>query len=212
MSLVLAEWWQEHVRLFEALIDGQDTPVQVYGRLHLDEDDTYHKPGKEDLLPLSTSRGPCVHVLMQPYWLRPQYSLRMAVAPSARVLPPCQGDPVGTVTGWHLDSMVEEQIGNAQAWYYPRDRFIVLWECFFYGASPHGDRPHRQPRIQHDPLMHQLWDAFEAKLRTLFPEAMQFASHRRDPITTDDDYAAFLHARGYRFVDDWALSKRVAAT
>ena len=46
----------------------------------------------------------------------------------------------GTILGKTINSRVEgvrhHDIGNAQAWYYPEDKVLVLWECFLHDFTP----------------------------------------------------------------------------
>ena len=63
---------------------------------------------------------------------------------------------------------------DAQAWYYPTDKTIVLWECFF------------EERFRKDPLpedlnMQKLWQSFERYLLQMFPQASTLATL----LTTD---------------------------
>lgn len=39
------------------------------------------------------------------------------------------GEVIGEVVESRLGSMERHIIGSAQAWYYPVDRSLVLWEC-----------------------------------------------------------------------------------
>jgi len=215
MDLINPDWWQEHLPLCTGYVDGagpgrppfprtpDDTPDQIYGRFHVEEE-TYHQHTNTELgVLLCGYRGPLVYVHMQPYYLLPQSSVRMSVTPGGLIPPPAPGEVLGTVSEAYMDGMQGECIGNAQAWYDPEDRFIVLWECFIH-------RPLRHALIQHDPIMIDLWDAFETFLRQRFIEAERFVSTDRDSLTTDEDYQAFLTDRGYTRLTPWAFSKPLA--
>jgi hypothetical protein len=210
MDLISPDWWQEHRPLCTGFVEGapfcrvarrpEEAPTQIYGRFHVEEETHYAHRKAELGVPLSASRVPRIYVAMQPYYLLPSYSLLVAVTPGA-ILP---GEPLGTVAGSSLDGMEETRIGNAQAWYYPTDRFIVLWECFPFA-------PPRLPRVQEDPLMADIWCAFEAYLRQRFPDAERFVSPGHDSLTTEDDYQAFLADRGYTPLTPSAWSKQLTA-
>jgi hypothetical protein len=42
------------------------------------------------------------------------------------------GTVLGKISGTHIEGFRDVKIGNAQAWYYPDDRVLVLWECFLH--------------------------------------------------------------------------------
>ena len=39
-----------------------------------------------------------------------------------------QGEAIGEALSTYVKGMRQHQIGNSQAWYYPQDKVIVLWE------------------------------------------------------------------------------------
>ena len=95
----------------------------------------------------------------------------------------------------------EAQVGNAQAWYYPTEKALVLWECFF------------EERFRKDPLpedlnMQKLWQTFERYLLTKFPQALTLATPWNDPIAASiDEYQAFLKTLGYALLGQGAFGK-----
>jgi len=95
------------------------------------------------------------------------------------------------------------QVGSAQAWYYPADKTIVLWECFFDG------RFHKHP-FATDTNMQQLWQSFERYLVQKFPQASTLATPFNDPIAESiDEYHAFLKSLGYSPLVQGAFGKRI---
>lgn len=50
--------------------------------------------------------------------------------------------------------MRHEVVGNAQAWLYPQERALVLWECFL-------EERHRQANPLDDENQQTIWRAFE---------------------------------------------------
>ncbi len=88
--------------------------------------------------------------------------------------------------------MRQHEIGNAQAWYYPADRLIVVWECFLEASF-------RQHPFAEDEYMLKLWQAFEHWLYKQFPQAGRIATPYNDPIAhTIEEYQTFLRALGYQ--------------
>ena len=86
------------------------------------------------------------------------------------------------------------QIGNAQAWYYPADRTIVLWECYLHKFA-------RDHSLLEDPNMKHMWKSFEHFLIEQFPGATQIATPFSDPIADSiEEYQTFLRSLGYQKV------------
>jgi hypothetical protein len=99
--------------------------------------------------------------------------------------------------------MGEAQVGNAQAWYYPSDKTIVLWECFF------DDRFQKHP-LPEDENMQKLWKGFEHFLLRKFPKAETLATPFNDPIAQSIyEYQAFLKLLGYSPFAKAAFGKKV---
>jgi hypothetical protein len=100
----------------------------------------------------------------------------------------------------------EAQVGNAQAWYYPTEKALVLWECFF-------EERFRKDPLPEDANMQKLWQSFERYLLTKFPQASTLATPFNDPIAESiDEYQAFLKSLGYSPIAQAAYGKRIRAT
>jgi len=110
------------------------------------------------------------------------------------------------VIGSNHEGFREAQVGNAQAWYYPADKTIVLWECFF------DDRFRKFPLLE-DTNMQMLWQSFEHWLIKQFPRASTLATPLNDPIAESiDEYQAFLQSLGYSSLAKSAYGKKMRAT
>src|SRR5512135_1079514 len=87
-----------------------------------------------------------------------------------------QDEAIGeTIGGAKQEGVQERQIGNAQAWYYPDEKTLILWECFL--AEFVRDTP-----LLNDPNMKQLWTGFEEWLLKQFPQAVTIATLFSDPL------------------------------
>ena len=100
--------------------------------------------------------------------------------------------------------MRHEEIGQAQAWFYPSDRLLILWECF----------PEARYRTSDDPLsdttLAALWSGFEAWLRERFPDARQLVTTYED-LYDRARWQEFLGEQGYAPVAPAAFTKALAA-
>jgi hypothetical protein len=88
--------------------------------------------------------------------------------------------------------MQQHVIGNAQGWYYPADRILMLWECevfYPYGTMPEGPTE--------DLIMIAVWEAFERLLLNKFIEIRQIITPGWEPKYLDEQWTALLFGRGY---------------
>ena len=88
--------------------------------------------------------------MMHPYVYEPNYNVTIRLNANPKHYHD-QESPIGEVIGSQRTTGFREvAVGNAQAWYYPADKMIVLWECFF------DSRFHKHP-FATDTNMQQLW-------------------------------------------------------
>lgn len=93
-------------------------------------------------------------------------------------------------------------IGQAQAWHYPADHLLVLWECFFddhYGLAGQ--------RAEGNANLHKLWDGFERVLLGQLPAAERIVTTCEDEYARPD-WKRFLDERGYAQTAPVVFEKR----
>lgn len=94
---------------------------EPYGlRLKLHEGDERFRE-REELFPLKQRTGTRRYFHAKPYVLEPEITLTVDLAPAA-----CPGGALGEVTGSEWRGMRHREVGQAQAWYYPADRVLVI--------------------------------------------------------------------------------------
>ncbi len=114
-----------------------------------------------------------------------------------------QDETIGEVLSTQVKGMRQHQIGNSQAWYYPADKTIVLWECYLYPDM-------RNKPLSEDKHMQNLWVSFEQWLMKQFPDATRFATPFNDPIAkTIEEYQTFLRLLGYTPIAQAAFGKAI---
>jgi hypothetical protein len=147
------------------------------------KDEPYHKP--QELVPLSPS-GDRTYVLLQPYILLPDVSIRIDLQQS-------RSDPLvaGQVAGVEWQGMTQERIGDGQAWYYPSDRTLILWECMLLPRYRSDEDP------AYDRNLRTLWHGFERLLLTRFPQTEQLVTPSWEPEYGPARFEAFLEDLGY---------------
>lgn len=165
-------------------------PVLVRGKLHLAEEPYSKTDADLEIVPLTQKKGRSTYVNMHAYVLVPDITLTIGLYPHPKQYAD-QEPAIGEVIGAReKPKMREQEIGDGQAWYYPADQTIVLWECGLYN-------PFEEAPIHQDPNMHGLWSGFERFLTSQFPEARQIATTQADPDYQTDQYQEFLTAFGY---------------
>jgi hypothetical protein len=139
--------------------------------------------------------------MMQPYVLEPMLTLSVGLFNKPKHYAD-QDSAVGKTMGQPKQRGFREvQVGNAQAWYYPADKIIVLWECFF-------DTRFSKHPFSEDTNMQNLWKGFEHWLLRQFPQATTLATPFNDPIAESiDEYQAFLKKIGYSPIAKAAFGK-----
>jgi hypothetical protein len=201
-SAVEDEFWTEHLQLFTAQFPSYSTkPQKVWGRFHI-SDERYFAV-QQEIIPLTQRRGHRTYVMMQPYVLEPKLTITVGLYPKPKAYAD-QDEAIGQTIGQPKhDGFREAQVGNAQAWYYPEDKTIVLWECFF-------DSRFRRHPIPEDTNMQNLWKGFEHWLIKQFPQAKTLATPFNDPIAESiEEYQAFLKTLGYAPLAKAAFGKHV---
>jgi hypothetical protein len=165
-------------------------PVLVRGKLHL-ADEPYRKSDVDlEIVPLAHKQGMSTYVNLRAYVLVPDITLTIDLYPTPKQYAD-QSYTIGEVAGaTERLKMKEQDIGDGQAWYYPADQTIVLWECGLY-------RHFAEAPIAQDPNMQDLWTGFEQFLTAQFPDAVQIATTYADPDYQTEQYQEFLTALGY---------------
>jgi hypothetical protein len=195
------DFWTEHRELFTAQFPTfYREPRQVHGRFHASEEQ--YEASRLEIIPISEKKGTRTYVMMHPYVLEPKLTFTVGLYNKPKQYAD-QESPIGEVIGSNHEGFREAQVGNAQAWYYPADKTIVLWECFF------DDRFRKVP-LPEDSNMQMLWQSFEHYLLKQFPQATTLATPFNDPIAESiDEYQMFLKSLGYSPIAEAAFGKRV---
>jgi len=184
-------FWTHDTLLFEGSFRYYRNKKQpVRGKIHVsDEQYDFSDFGHSlERAYLNSQKGKRVYQLMHPYVFQPNIVMSFALQPK-------QYADAGTILGKTINSRVEglrhHDIGNAQAWYYPEDKVLVLWECFLHDFT-------RDVPLRKDTNMSQLWIGFEKWLFYRYPETEKIVTPYADPIWNVKEYQSFLRARGYK--------------
>ena len=160
-STIRDDFWTEDIPLFDGTFRCyHNKPRPVRGKIHISDERYFDK--YDEIIPLSQRTGKRTYVMMHPYVLEPILTFTVGLYKKPKQFAD-QEAAIGETLGMPKQEGVREmQTGNAQAWYYPDESTVVLWECFLENFV----RDHPLPV---DPNMQKLWRGFEKFLIEQFP-------------------------------------------
>ena len=175
-------YWTDDIFVGEVRLPRETALVRL--RLH-ESEEVYHGRNIAELVPLSQSTGSRSYVHAKPYVREPEITLTLGLSPTPR-----DAGAVGEVVDAVWEGMRHVEIGQAQAWYYPADRLLVLWECYLFDHWRLADP------VQ-DPALAAVWQGFEEHLLTRFPSTQRHATPSWEDIYERLAWHTFLSRRGY---------------
>jgi hypothetical protein len=179
----------------------QNEPRMIQGKLYV-SDERYYTSLVSEIVPLQRREGNQYYVHMKPYVLEPQLFMNVGMYPKPKQYAD-QPEAIGEVLKTEVRGMRQHELGNAQAWYYPEEKTIVVWECLF-------ERGFRKHPFSTDMNMQGLWKAFENWLIKQFPKATKIATPFNDPIAESiEEYQTFLKLLGYHPIAEAAFGKKL---
>ncbi len=191
------DFWTHDHQLGEGVFYRQPHTIRL--KLHR-ATERYSLSDDEEIIPVPTKRGERLYFLAKPYILVPDITVRIKVYPYQTESD--QG-AIGEVASSDWARRRHEELGSSQAWYYPQDRTLVLWEVDL-------NHRHRQPDPVGDPLLTTVWQGFERVLLEHCPDARTLVTPFDDPNYERDEYQAFLRSQGYGPIAPAAFGKEVA--
>ncbi len=202
------DFWTHDAPLFVGTFPSyRNDPRMVQARLHVSDETFRYR--EHEIIPLTMKRGETgkrTYVMMHPYILEPELFMTVGMYPKPKHYAD-QDDTIGTVLSTQVKGMKQQQIGNAQAWYYPHEKLIVLWECFL------DSQVRNIKSLTEDMHMPKLWSSFELWLAKQFPEATRIATPFNDPIANSiEEYQTFLRSLGFSPISKAAFGKTISST
>ena len=196
------DFWTERLQLLTAQFPAYySKPQKVWGKFHASEEDYFG--AASEIVPLQHKKGRCTYIMMQPYVLEPILTFTVGLYKKPKQYADQETALGKTIGQPKQEGFRQVQVGNAQAWYYPADKTIVLWECFF----SEGFRKHP---LSEDVNMRNLWQGFEHWLGKQVPQAKTIATPFNDPIAESiEEYQSFLKKLGYAPIAEAAFGKHI---
>ena len=147
-----------------------------YGRNHRELGLTLADPGERDY----------IHV--KPCFYSPRIILTFALTPPVQT---DLGEEIGEVTSARQEGQNRHDIANCQAWYYPNEKTLMLWEVDLFSSASEEEDPTK------DFLLSSLWVLFETRLLERFPDCERILTPHHEPRYDRALFQAFLRERGY---------------
>ncbi|MGB9177960.1 MAG: hypothetical protein WCB68_01840 [Pyrinomonadaceae bacterium] len=196
------EYWQEEV--VGGLLDiSRDTQAELFWHLHSQEE-LYEEGPLEDLgLYLSRSlaifnyaaKGQRIYLHAKPFIWKPRIILTMVVSEEPDLAVHEESNvpqEIGRVISSDVADYERFYLGMAQAYYYPVDQALVLWECDVFHLTKHTEED-----LGEGAFYVTLWQRFESMLRERFPATKLIVTPGWDPGYSSEEWRAFLARQGY---------------
>ena len=185
-------YWDADEAIGVVRIGDRDYMLRLQARI---SSERYSRAEGDELIALGARQGIRTHIHAKPYLLYPDYRATIALGD--------RPDPTGVVTDGEWTGMRRQPIGTAQARYYPKDRVLILWECFL-------DQGHTTADRTDDPNLRTLWTGVERFLLHCCPGAARLVTPGSDPMYATEPYRRFLGELGYARLGTAAFGKPLA--
>jgi hypothetical protein len=185
-------YWTHNLILGEGDVERHKSLI----RLHLHRSEETYEHSREELFPFTVRRGNRSYFHAKPYILIPRITLTVGLT-----RPKADSDEIGRGIGSDVTNIQERELGNAQAWYYPEEKALVLWECYLF-------EPFRKDNPLKDPLLAIVWAGFENALLKALPNITKIYT-TYEPIYDRLVYKTFLKKMQYRPLEKVAFVKEV---
>lgn len=195
-----APFWQFDEEIGEGRFFDEQHTVRL--KAHISPERYCHTSPLDEIIPLDTKKGTRIYVMAKPYILEQDYRLSIGLYPQ-----PTEQGAIGEVTQADWEGMRGREVGHCQAWLYPEERTLILWECliehWYRGQDPRTDE-----------TLRTVWLGFEGFLLKHLPAVERIATPGWEPIYEDDRDAwpQFLEMVGYKRIDKMAFGKDVPDT
>jgi hypothetical protein len=184
-------YWTADVAIGEGRFYDDHFTIRL--ALH-EETERYH--GRSEIFPLTSKTGSRVYFHAQPYILIPDIRLAVGLYSHPR------GEAIGEVESSSWEGMRHEVVGNAQAWYYPAEKALLMWEAFL-------EERHRRADPLDDENLQTLWTGLERVLLDRCAGVERFYTTWED-IYERSLWKQFVEDCGYRQIAPALFQKDAA--
>lgn len=185
MQTQLDDYWQRVEPIAKLPLPPQDHEHDVYFLWHQSREK--YGRGHQEIGITLTEAGERVYVHAKAYYSTPNIIVTVAFTTPIRT---AIGEEVGQVLDSEARGAKHHEVASCQAWYYEKERTLMLWEVDVRSHYAGGDP-------SQDFLLITLWDAFEQALLQEVPECYQIITPGWEPGYEVEQWKSFLSARGY---------------
>jgi hypothetical protein len=138
---------------------------------------------------LGVMRHPChrVYLHAKACFYTPEIVVTFATNPQLTSDP---DQEIGYVLESEACGRTRHEIGNIQAWYYEKERILMLWEVCLYSH-------YCEPDPTGDFVLLVLWETFERELLRELPDTEAILTPGWEPKYEPQQWRAFLTEQGY---------------
>jgi hypothetical protein len=187
-------FWTDDVQVGEGQFWRSSYAIRL--KAHVATERRFGRP--QEIVPDITPGGERIYVLAKPYALVPDVTLTVGLYGK-----PDPHGAAGEVTSADWVGMKHMEVGHAQAWAYPADATLVLWECLLHECAT------RAPRPEDDASWATLWRSFEAFLLGRIPGVSRIVTPAWDPGYAREVWHAFLRRLSYEELSPAAFAKQL---
>jgi hypothetical protein len=197
----------------DTIIDDYWTRTEEIGRLPLpprdDEWDVWfiwhqsveqYRHGHTEIGLRLTRAGERDYVHAKAVFHSPRIILTFAVTPP---VPSDLGEEVGQVEDVRQEGQIRHEVASCQAWYYRNERTLMLWEVDMR-------MDYREEDPSQDFLFSTIWQAFERRLLTEFPDCERILTPGWEPSYEGKQFRAFLASQGFTPHEDNTFIKTIS--
>ena len=188
-------FWTDDVQIGQGHFWRSDYAIRLKAHVTTER---YRQP--QEIVPGLAAEGERVYVLAKPYVLVPDVTVTVGMYPE-----PDPHNAVGEILESDWTGMKHVEVGSAQAWAYPADATLVLWECLLH---PPGDRTGAP--VENETWL-TVWRGLEAFLLDRVPGTQRIVTPAWDPGYDRQAWHELLRALGYEELSPAAFGKMVAA-
>ena len=177
-------YWQHDVAIGVPASFDETRTDGIRFKIHQASERFGRAEGRE-LFPLTPDHGLRTYFHGKPYQRLANYEVTVDLSPA-----PSPSGEIGVVQSCRWNGFRHRDLGNAQGWYYPASRTLVLWECFL-------EERYRGGPPTHDTLHRIVWQGWERFLIDHSPGVERIVTTWED-IYDRESWREFLKAQGYR--------------
>jgi hypothetical protein len=207
MAELQEEYWQKREDWGEAEIELNGKARQLFAKIHDAPEDYSHYAIRTELgLKLKHLRGmrDYVHVRLETPVPRIKLTFMQGKSMLALDQPVREREQeIGVVVDSRVTGTDYRAVGNCQAWFYPVDRILVLWEVTLYESNKQAFAP------LENKLLRDAWQQFEKWLLARFPTTERIVTPGWEPAYSPEEWSEFLTKQGYQPFGDERGAERI---